>query len=100
MSTELPERPNVSDTVAKIAIIRSKYNDEFTQSLVDNCIAELNLILPRGSISITESPGGFEVPVVTEHVISKEKPDAVIAFGVIIRGATIKACDSRSFAGQ
>jgi 6,7-dimethyl-8-ribityllumazine synthase len=33
-------------------------------------------------------PGAFEIPVCIENVLRHSRPDAVIGFGVIIRGAT------------
>ena len=88
MSTELPRKPRRFDSNSTICIVRSKYNQKYTQSLLDNCIEELRELLPNSQIHLVETPGGFEVPVTVEHVFETLKPNLVIAFGVIIRGGT------------
>lgn len=55
---------------------------------MDNCIDELSIILPQAEISTLETPGGFEIPVTVEYAFENYHPDVVIAFGVIIKGAT------------
>jgi len=89
MSTALPRRPRSFSSGSKICIVRSTYNEKFTQALVDNCIEELKSILPSVEIHMLETPGGFEVPVTVEHAFETINPDLVIAFGLIIRGETM-----------
>ena len=88
MSTELPRKPRRFDSKSTLCIVRSKYNERYTQSLLDNCIEELRELLPKSQIHVVETPGGFEVPVTVEHVFETLQPHVVIAFGVIIRGGT------------
>ena len=37
MSTELPRRQRATGTRAKICIVASEYNEQYTQALVENC---------------------------------------------------------------
>jgi 6,7-dimethyl-8-ribityllumazine synthase len=71
-----------------IAIVASLYNNQFVQGLLDAGREELEELAPNASITVYRVPGAFEIPVCTELVLKSTKPDAVIAFGVIIRGST------------
>jgi 6,7-dimethyl-8-ribityllumazine synthase len=74
---------------AKIAIIQAQYNAEISDKLLESCREELMLsgVLQK-NISMTKAPGAFELPIACQRVAKAEKPDAVIALGVIIRGGT------------
>ena len=74
MSTELPRRQRATGTRAKICIVASEYNEQYTQGL-----------------EIIRVPGAFEIPVSIKSVLSRspeKRPDAVVALGVILRGST------------
>ena len=91
MSTELPRRKRVTGTRAKICIVASEYNEQYTQALVDNCSAELETVLPSVQLEIIRVPGAFEIPVTIQAVLSRspeKRPDTVVALGVILRGST------------
>lgn len=95
MSTELPQRVHTRLAGANISIICAKYNQKYTDALLQNCLAELEQCAPYAQIHIVRVPGAFEVPVMVKRVINTpieaEKPDVVIAFGVILRGSTAHA---------
>ena len=88
MSTALPRKPRSFEASLSVCIVRSTYNEQYTQALLDNCISELTEILPNAKISVIETPGAFEIPVAVEHAFERIEPDVVIALGVIIRGGT------------
>ena len=44
MSTELPRRQRATGTRAKICIVASEYNEQYTQALVENCSEELKTV--------------------------------------------------------
>ena len=87
MSTELPRRQRATGTRAKICIVASEYNEQYTQALVENCSEELKTVLPSVRLEIIRVPGAFEIPVAIKSVLSRS-PDAVVALGVILRGST------------
>ena len=92
MSTELPRRQRATGTRAKICIVASEYNEQYTQALVENCSEELKTVLPSVRLEIIRVPGAFEIPVSIKSVLSRspeKRPDAVVALGVILRGSTI-----------
>ena len=69
----------------RICIVASKYNEKFTDSLVENCIEELGDIIPMSRIDLIRVPGAFEIPVAVAAVIDREEINCIIALGLIIR---------------
>ena len=88
MSQHGPSRPQPLHDRVSIAIVASLYNNTFVQGLLDAGRDELNEIVPNATITVYRVPGAFEIPACAELVLRNAKPDAVIAFGVIIRGST------------
>ncbi|GAA5140688.1 MAG: 6,7-dimethyl-8-ribityllumazine synthase [Verrucomicrobiota bacterium] len=88
MSQYGPSRPRPIQDRVSIAIVASLYNNQFVQGLIDAGREELEELAPNATITVYRVPGAFEIPVCTELVIKNTRPDAVIAFGVIIRGST------------
>jgi 6,7-dimethyl-8-ribityllumazine synthase len=72
----------------RVCIVASKYNEEFSDALVDNTIEELGELVPHARVDLIRVPGAFEIPVTVATVLERETPVCVIALGVIIRGAT------------
>ena len=88
MSQHSPSRPRAIQDRVSIAIIASLYNSQYVQGLIDSGREELEELAPNANITVYRVPGAFEIPVCAELVMKATKPDAVIAFGVIIRGST------------
>jgi len=87
-----PASSEIDTTHRHVVIVASQYNPRFTDGLVTSAQGELGKILPNAVIDVHRVPGAFEIPVVVESVCqAKNKPDAVIALGVIIRGSTAHA---------
>lgn len=75
----------------RICIVASKYNEQFTDALVENAIKELGVIVPQGRVDLIRVPGAFEIPVMVASVLERDPPACVIALGLIIRGSTAHA---------
>lgn len=90
MSHAIPERPVPSPTAANITIVASRYNEHYTNALVDHCSQELGLILPNVQVDVIRVPGAFEIPVTVKAVATQTtpRPTVIIALGVIIQGST------------
>ena len=91
MSTELPPRQRTSGVRARICIVDSEYNQQYTQALVDNCVEEIKAVQPATRIEIVRVPGAFEIPVAIKAILSnppEKRPHAIVALGVILRGST------------
>ncbi|MDP8260612.1 MAG: 6,7-dimethyl-8-ribityllumazine synthase [Candidatus Gygaella obscura] len=73
----------------KVGIVVSRFNDFFTQKLLDGCIDTLiRHGISESDIEVIWVPGAFEIPQVASLIAKAKKVDAVICLGVIIRGAT------------
>jgi len=73
----------------KIGIVTAEYNSKYThalrdgafEALVENGISKENIILKS-------VPGAFELPLVAKHLIQNQGLDAVLCYGVVIKGET------------
>ena len=89
MSSALPPKPRIiGNKIIRICIVASKYNEQFTNALVENAIEEINQLVPSARIDLIRVPGAFEIPVAVASVMEREMPACVIALGLILRGAT------------
>jgi 6,7-dimethyl-8-ribityllumazine synthase len=88
MSSALPPKPRTIGPKVRICIVASKYNEQFTDALVDNAIEELGELVPQGRIDLIRVPGAFEIPVMVASILERDPPACVIALGLIIRGST------------
>ncbi|NJM38658.1 MAG: 6,7-dimethyl-8-ribityllumazine synthase [Akkermansiaceae bacterium] len=88
MSSSLPPKPRMVGPKVRICIIASKYNEQFTDALVENTLQELGELAPQGRVDIIRVPGAFEIPVMAAAVLERDPPSCVIALGLIIRGST------------
>lgn len=91
MSKALQPKPRIFTPKSRICIVASKYNEAFTDALVENAIAELKELVPQGRVDVVRVPGAFEVPMVAAQVIERVAPDCLICLGLIIRGDTAHA---------
>lgn len=74
---------------SQIAIIRSEFNGEITESLEKHCLAVLlDAGIRRAQIKQYLVPGSLEIPVVARIIASKKTADVIIVLGAIIRGDT------------
>lgn len=88
MPGPIPLRPRPTQERLSIAIVASLYNEDYVEGLLNAARDELQEIAPNATITSYRVPGAFEVPVCAELVLRSSQPDAVIALGVILRGAT------------
>lgn len=89
MSKAFPPRLRAtSHSAASYAIVASKFNEEFVQSLVDNAHSELNALEPGSNIVLIWTPGSFEIPLFVQATAELKRFQAIIALGVILEGET------------
>ena len=82
---------NISEHPCRIAIVASRYNGIFVDSLVEEAKKEILNLAPKATIEIVRVPGSFEIPLTVKLVAERQEPDAIVALGVIIRGETAHA---------
>ena len=72
-----------------IVIILPFFNEKLGLELLENTKKELlNNNVKEDNIRVIRVNGSLEIPLACKKIIIKEKPDAIIALGVIIRGET------------
>ncbi len=90
------KRPNVKHwqggTSAKgrcFGIVVSRFNEYLTDQLLQNALDTLSRQgADSKKIHVAHVPGAFEVPLATQKLIRRVKPDAVLTLSVVIRGKT------------
>jgi 6,7-dimethyl-8-ribityllumazine synthase len=73
----------------KIAVILSRFNDDIGNELLKN--TETTLLkngVATQNIKVVRVPGALEIPFAAQIVAKRKKYDAIIALGVVIKGAT------------
>lgn len=79
----------VRRTVCAVALIASRYNRRYVDSMVR--AAERTLKHAGARVETIRVPGAFEIPVVAARLAASGAYDALICLGVILRGATTHA---------
>lgn len=69
-----------------IAIIRSTFNEEITEKLLNGCVQTLTQ--QQVDYRVFECPGAVETVGYTKKIAAMLNPDAVIVIGAIIKGDT------------
>jgi 6,7-dimethyl-8-ribityllumazine synthase len=72
-----------------IGIVQARFNESITDALAAACLAELEVLgVNPKHIDHVRVPGALEVPVALQALAEKDRYDALIALGCIIRGET------------
>lgn len=82
---------NLTATGMKMALIVSRFNSFLTEQLVKG--AEDAFVRMGGdtkNLTLIRVPGAYEIPVVAKK-LAAGKPDAIIALGAVVQGATVHA---------
>ena len=74
----------------KIGIVSGQFNQEACESLIASAQEKLSEYqVPEKNIDTFRISGSAELPIILKHLAETKKYDALIAVGVIIRGATV-----------
>jgi 6,7-dimethyl-8-ribityllumazine synthase len=88
MTKESPSRPPIVKAKRTFHIVASRFNTQFVDGLINHAMKELRALTPEGTILVHRVPGSFEIPVVAREIAIQDRPDAIIACGVILQGET------------
>jgi 6,7-dimethyl-8-ribityllumazine synthase len=83
-----PRRIKTGTRKRTFIIVASRFNNEYVQGLVDHASVELRALMPEVEILLQSVPGAFEIPVVVREFAVHDRPHAIIACGVILKGET------------
>jgi 6,7-dimethyl-8-ribityllumazine synthase len=73
----------------RFGIVVSRFNSFITERLLEGALDALRRNgAKEDAIEIYRTPGSFEMPAVVKRLVERDKHDAVICLGAIIRGAT------------
>ena len=74
----------------RVAIIASQFNASISEALAQGAAETLRRAgVPSRNVCVLWVPGAFELPVVATRLAeSRRAPDAIVAVGALIRGAT------------
>lgn len=73
----------------KIAIVLPYFNESMGLELLQNTKEELlaNQVKDK-NIKLFRVAGALEIPLACQKIIAKEKPNAIVALGIVVRGKT------------
>ncbi|MBX9607694.1 MAG: 6,7-dimethyl-8-ribityllumazine synthase [Gammaproteobacteria bacterium] len=79
----------VAEGKMRIAIVSGRFNGFIVEALEAGALDTLKRHgVDLADVTVTRTPGAFEIPVVAAKLARSGKYDAVIALGAVIRGAT------------
>ena len=74
---------------AKFGIIVARFNEFVVEALLSGAIDQLRRHgVKEANIEIIRVPGAYEIPFMADLMAKKEKYNAIIALGAVIRGST------------
>jgi len=73
----------------RFGIVVSRFNNFITERLLEGTLDALRRHgAKEDAIEIYRTPGSFEIPAVVRKLVERNKYDAIICLGAVIRGAT------------
>lgn len=74
---------------AKFCVLAARFNDRIVEDLVRGALDALRRHgLADSAVDLVRVPGAFELPLAAKKLARSRQYDAIIALGVVIRGAT------------
>ena len=87
--TEKIEIPPKIVRESRIAIIRSEFNSQITESLERHCLKILaSAGIKDSQIKLYQVPGSLEIPLTAQMIAQKKGANIIIALGAVIHGDT------------
>lgn len=72
-----------------LAIVVSEFNDDICSGLLEGALSSLEeLGINRGRVDVHHVAGAFEIPLMAQMALKKDRISGVLALGCVIRGDT------------
>jgi 6,7-dimethyl-8-ribityllumazine synthase len=89
MGSAGPAGANLGGAGLRVAIVASRFNEDFCVRLLAGAHTELvGLGVSASDIETVRVPGALEIPMALQWLAQSSRFDALIALGVVIRGET------------
>lgn len=73
----------------KVGIVVSRFNEDITERMLDGALEELRRSgVAARNVRVIRVPGSFEIPFGCLQLITRWKPNAIVALGCVIKGET------------
>ncbi|MBA3723364.1 MAG: 6,7-dimethyl-8-ribityllumazine synthase [Candidatus Levybacteria bacterium] len=80
---------SINPEVVRVAIIRTDYHKELNDNLQKHAVQTLlKAGVKEENMQVFSAPGAWEIPYVVHAAAKSKKFDAIITFGVIVKGET------------
>jgi 6,7-dimethyl-8-ribityllumazine synthase len=74
---------------ARVAALVSSYHGELCRKMLGSARRTLEACgLAAGHLRVLEVPGAYELPIVARRLAARDDVDAVLCFGLVLRGST------------
>lgn len=89
MGSAGPAAANIGGAGLRVAVVASRFNEDFCERLLAGALAELAALnVAASDIETVRVPGALEIPMALQWLAQSSRFDALIALGVVIRGET------------
>lgn len=78
----------ISEKSPLIIIVASEYNNHLVEPMLEQAQEEVSKLEKKALIKVIRVPGAFEIPLFVKFAAEHDKPDAIIALGVLLQGET------------
>ncbi len=72
---------------ARIGVVVSSYHEKLTSAMLASALEELGLA-GIAEVRVAVAPGVFEIPLLARELARRKDVDAVLCFGLVLRGET------------
>lgn len=89
MDTNAAERPRPTRPDTVVGIVVAGFHQDLTDAMADSAERELlECGLGEDDVIVVRVPGSFELPIVARRLAASGEVDAVLCFGLVLRGET------------
>jgi len=89
MGSAGPAAANLGGAGLRVAVVASRFNEDFCERLLAGALAELAALnVAASDVTTLRVPGALEIPIALQWLAQTSRYDAMIALGVVIRGET------------